>query len=546
MHYGSPYRKLSLQHFVETYEPTIEDSYRKQVVIDSRSCMLEVLDTAGQEEYTALRDQWIREAEGIVLVYSISSRSSFTRVSKFINAVRRVKESAATPLDSGAPIQTPDQQIPICLVGNKCDRVTEREVSTQEGHAIAKELGCDVFVECSAKNCINVEKAFYDVVRILRKRRENAIRPSLSRSRRDSQSATPSDAQGYYPIKRTLWRKKISIPPGEGKSEAGRKRLTTSLVSAAKANHESVVIAFLEAGAQVNGQPGADGAAIHAASASGHPNIVNILLKKGAAVNAKGPSGTSPLQAAAAEGHLAVVRLLLHKGAQIDQTSQLHGTALSAAASRGRLAVVQYLLKKNANVNVVGGPYGNTLQAAAWVGRSGIVEALLDHGADINARGAGDCTALQIASFAGHAQVIRTLLNRGGAINIDAPGGKYGCALKAADDHGHFEAVKVLLEAGATSTLPTPAKRGIDGERDEPTPEVTSDDVKRPVTSAKSLALALQTLSQSPSYTSPETLPRTASNNNRLRSSTLSVTERPHISAVGFSDILNPADSKIE
>lgn len=56
------------------------------------------------------------------------------------------------------------------LVGNKSDRVTDREVSTQEGSALAKEMGCD-FVEASAKNCINVEKAFYEVVRALRKQR---------------------------------------------------------------------------------------------------------------------------------------------------------------------------------------------------------------------------------------------------------------------------------------------------------------------------------------------------------------------------------------
>lgn len=58
------------------------------------------------------------------------------------------------------------------LVGNKSDRVTEREVSTQEGAALAKEMGCD-FVEASAKNCINVEKAFYEVVRSLRKQRQD-------------------------------------------------------------------------------------------------------------------------------------------------------------------------------------------------------------------------------------------------------------------------------------------------------------------------------------------------------------------------------------
>ncbi|KAM5353108.1 hypothetical protein ACJZ2D_017006 [Fusarium nematophilum] len=159
--------QLCLQHFVETYDPTIEDSYRKQVVIDGQPCMLEVLDTAGQEEYTALRDQWIREGEGFVLVYSISSRSSFSRIKRFHHQIQRVKEScASSPSYPGSPISAvnPQQPVPIMLVGNKSDRVTEREVSTQEGHALARELGCE-FVEASAKNCINVEKAFYDVYR---------------------------------------------------------------------------------------------------------------------------------------------------------------------------------------------------------------------------------------------------------------------------------------------------------------------------------------------------------------------------------------------
>lgn len=160
---------------METYDPTIEDSYRKQVQIDSQSCMLEVLDTAGQEEYIALRDQWIRDGEGFVLVYSISSRSSFARIQRFHSQIQRVKETAmaGSPTYPGSPISASAPvfgQAPVMLVGNKCDRVTEREVSTQEGQALAKELGCD-FVEASAKNCVNVEKAFFDVVRQLRRQR---------------------------------------------------------------------------------------------------------------------------------------------------------------------------------------------------------------------------------------------------------------------------------------------------------------------------------------------------------------------------------------
>jgi GTPase KRas protein len=127
------------------------------VVIDGQVCMLEVLDTAGQEEYTALRDQWIRDAEGFLVVYSISSWASFTRCRRFFHQIEGVKAPSVRhlPVDGNTPTDPPFY--PVMLVGNNSDRVTEREVSTQEGHALAKELGCD-FVEASAKNCINVEK----------------------------------------------------------------------------------------------------------------------------------------------------------------------------------------------------------------------------------------------------------------------------------------------------------------------------------------------------------------------------------------------------
>lgn len=151
-------------------------------MIDNQACMLEVLDTAGQEEYTALRDQWIRDGEGFILVYSISSRSSFTRIKRFHHQIQRVKEStASSPSYPGSPISAanPSAPVPIMLVGNKSDRIAEREVSTQEGHALARELGCE-FVEASAKNYINVDKAFYDVVRILRRQRQAASAGPMS------------------------------------------------------------------------------------------------------------------------------------------------------------------------------------------------------------------------------------------------------------------------------------------------------------------------------------------------------------------------------
>lgn len=82
------------------------------------------------------------------------------------------------------------------LVGNKCDRVTEREVSTQEGSALARELGCD-FVEASAKNCVNVEKAFYDVVRQLRRQRQQPYKEGGHKTREKGKAN--GNARGYNP-----------------------------------------------------------------------------------------------------------------------------------------------------------------------------------------------------------------------------------------------------------------------------------------------------------------------------------------------------------
>lgn len=160
--------------------------------------MLEVLDTAGQEDYTALRDQWIRDGEGFVLVYCINSRTSFARIKKFFKSIHRVKESShsGSPSYPGSPLSMPPvtpgtyQPAPVMLVGNKCDRITEREVSTQEGSALARELGCD-FVEASAKTCVNVEKAFYDVVRQLRRQRNEIIQLSDNKRQVETKNHAP-------------------------------------------------------------------------------------------------------------------------------------------------------------------------------------------------------------------------------------------------------------------------------------------------------------------------------------------------------------------
>jgi GTPase KRas protein len=109
----------------------------------------------GMSRYPSL---WvIREGQGFILVYSIASRSTFDRLEVFRQSMRRVKR--------GEPI--------FMLVGNKCDKTYEREVSKEEGAAMARQFGCE-FIETSAKTAQNVERLFMNLVRALRQTRIEA------------------------------------------------------------------------------------------------------------------------------------------------------------------------------------------------------------------------------------------------------------------------------------------------------------------------------------------------------------------------------------
>lgn len=110
----------------------IEDLYRRQVLMDdNRSYYVDVLDMAGQEEYTALRKQDIRDGEGSVIVYGVASRSSFARVANFYNQICSIREPGVSSSDLYIPGQK--YPSPIILVGNHCERPTQHEVSIQEG-----------------------------------------------------------------------------------------------------------------------------------------------------------------------------------------------------------------------------------------------------------------------------------------------------------------------------------------------------------------------------------------------------------------------------
>lgn len=122
-------------------------------MIDDETALLDVLDTAGQEEYSAMREQYMRTGEGFLLVYSITSRQSFEEIQTFEQQILRVKDK---------------DYFPIILVGNKCDLEGERQVSREEGAQLARQFNCK-YIETSAKSRVNVDNAFHDLVREIRR-----------------------------------------------------------------------------------------------------------------------------------------------------------------------------------------------------------------------------------------------------------------------------------------------------------------------------------------------------------------------------------------
>merc|ERR1719145_541323 len=90
--------RLVTDNFLDEYDPTIEDSYRKQVSIDGKPALLDILDTAGQEEYAALQDQWIREGDGFLIVYAINSAESFDEAEVMHDKISRIRDSEDFPL----------------------------------------------------------------------------------------------------------------------------------------------------------------------------------------------------------------------------------------------------------------------------------------------------------------------------------------------------------------------------------------------------------------------------------------------------------------
>ena len=109
----------------------------------------------GQEEFSSMQDQWMREGQGFLLVYSIIDSPTFDEIEMLREKIIRTKDDEP-------------ENIPIVICGNKCDLESRRQISTEQGEQLAASWKCKFF-ETSAKERINHIACFYEVARLIRK-----------------------------------------------------------------------------------------------------------------------------------------------------------------------------------------------------------------------------------------------------------------------------------------------------------------------------------------------------------------------------------------
>ena len=164
--------------YVESYDPTIEDSYRKQIEIDGRACDLEILDTAGVAQFTAMRELYIKSGKGFLLVYSVTDENSLKELLTLREQVLRIKDT---------------DNVPMVLVGNKCDLEEDRVLSIDVGVKVSQDWGLVPFYETSAMYKTNVDEAFIDVVRQIM--RKEAVITAEKKQQKELQKKETSQAQ---------------------------------------------------------------------------------------------------------------------------------------------------------------------------------------------------------------------------------------------------------------------------------------------------------------------------------------------------------------
>jgi small GTP-binding protein len=155
--------------FVQNWDPTIEDAYRKPVEVDGETCTLDILDTAGQDDFESLRPSWMINKDGYVFVFSMEEPESLDELNPFLELHHQLNEG---------------RRVPIVLAANKKDAVMsdpQKQAEIREkGIKMATDLGAK-YIETSAKTGENVQEIFEIFVRQVRALKRPQRKPAPKR-----------------------------------------------------------------------------------------------------------------------------------------------------------------------------------------------------------------------------------------------------------------------------------------------------------------------------------------------------------------------------
>uniref|UniRef100_A0A6B2LK37 Uncharacterized protein n=1 Tax=Arcella intermedia TaxID=1963864 RepID=A0A6B2LK37_9EUKA len=151
--------------FIEDYDPTIEDTYRKQIKVDNSLYMVDLLDTAGYEEWSGMgkwMDLGLKNSDGFIFMFSLTWERSLKDLQEERAKAMRLQERDV---------------IPHVLIGSKVDLEGEREVPFVEAQKVADSWGCSYF-EVSAKANKNVSLPIEQLVRDINRIRYPSAQPT--------------------------------------------------------------------------------------------------------------------------------------------------------------------------------------------------------------------------------------------------------------------------------------------------------------------------------------------------------------------------------
>ncbi|SCW01523.1 LAFE_0E01552g1_1 [Lachancea fermentati] len=139
--------------FDDHYQATIGiDFLSKTMYLDDKTIRLQLWDTAGQERFRSLIPSYIRDSHVAIVVYDVTNKKSFEYIDKWVEDVKNERG---------------EENVILCIVGNKNDLVDERQVSTEEGERKAQVLNAKIFIETSTKAGFNVKNLFKRIAKSL-------------------------------------------------------------------------------------------------------------------------------------------------------------------------------------------------------------------------------------------------------------------------------------------------------------------------------------------------------------------------------------------